>query len=190
MRDRLAALLGAIVLLAAARPGPTPFDLDRIGRTAPPLVIPLADGSPLDVRSLRGKPVYVFLFASWCEPCALAMPWVRRAYAAYGDRVQFVGIDVLDSPANAQAFVQAQQLPFAVGIVPESAIDVVANPIARQDGGAKYQLPADYLIDANGIVRAAWHGVPVERDGTPIDVLPQALSKAGFTSDSGASPPP
>ncbi len=171
------ATLACVTLLGAARATPTVFDLDRVGAPAPPVVVPLADGTTLPLAALRGKPVYVFLFASWCEPCSIAMPWIRAAYATYGDRVRFVGIDVLDSPADAAAYVRAQRLPFAVGIVPKSAIDAVAGDDARIAGGTKYELPADYLIDANGVVRTAWHGVPVGRDGSPLDVLPDALAK-------------
>ena len=177
---RLAVLAGAIALLGAARPAPTVFDLDRVGRSAPPLVLTLADGDPLPLTALRGKPTYVFLFASWCGPCSIAMPWVRAAYEAYGARVQFVGIDVLDSHATAEAYVHDQHLPFDVAIVDKSAIDAVADDDARLAGGTKYQIPADYLIDADGVVRAAWHGIPVDRAGTPLDVLPDALTRAGF----------
>jgi thiol-disulfide isomerase/thioredoxin len=152
-------------------------------------VLTRADGTTLSLAALRGKPVYVFLFASWCEPCAIALPWIRAAYAADGDRVQFVGIDVLDSHAAAVAYVRAQHLPFDVAIVDKATIDAVADDDARLAGGAKYELPADYLIDAAGIVRAAWHGVPVDRGGTPLDVLPGALATAGFVpSDTKVAP--
>ena len=172
----LAFLLSTAALLGAHR-APTVFDLDRVGRAAPPIVLTLADGATLPLNALRGKPAYVFLFASWCEPCAIAMPWVRAAYAAYGDRVQFVGIDVLDAHATAEAFVREQKLPFDVAIVDKSAIDAIADDNARLDAGVKYQIPADYVIDAAGVVRAAWHGIPVDRSGTPVDVLPEALAK-------------
>jgi len=119
----------------------------------------------------------VFLFASWCEPCSIAMPWIRAAYAAYGDRVQFIGIDVLDAHDAAEAYVRAQHLPFDVGIIDKNTIDAVVDDDARLAGGTKYELPADYVLDANGVVRDAWHGIPVDRDGSPLDVLPDVLAK-------------
>jgi thiol-disulfide isomerase/thioredoxin len=175
-------LLSLSLMLAAARNGPTPtvFDLDRTGRLVPDLTLTTVDGSPIDLTSPFGRPVLMFLFASWCEPCMLELPWIKAAYARYGNQVAFIGVDVLESRANAAAFVRTQAFPFDVAIVDKATIDAVADDVVRQNGGEKYLLPAAYAVGADGVIRGAWHGVPVTHNGTPVDPLPNYLDRLGI----------
>ena len=53
-------------------------------------------------------------------------------------------------------------------------------PDAQLKAGAKYRIPADFLIDGGGIVRYAWHGLAMSREGEPVDVLPSYLAKLGI----------
>lgn len=164
----------------AARPVQvTVFDLDRVGKPTPGVTITGADGSTFALTGLQGKPTLVMLFASWCEPCMLEIPWIRAAQREYGTQIQFVGVDVLDSPTVAVAFLHRLAFPFTVGFVDTASIDAVVNEDTRQQGGMKYRLPAAYAIAADGTVVGAWHGVPVQADGTPIDPLPDYLARLG-----------
>ena len=43
---------------------------------------------------LRGHPVVVNQWASWCDPCRFEIPFFRAMTAKYADRVAFVGIDL------------------------------------------------------------------------------------------------
>ena len=56
------------------------------------------------LRSLRGYPVVVNKWASWCEPCQTEFPAFQRAAVKYGRQVAFVGIDGKDSDGSAAAF--------------------------------------------------------------------------------------
>jgi thiol-disulfide isomerase/thioredoxin len=180
-RSRLAALAGVVALLGAHRPPPTVFDLsDSIGRHAPAMTLLEPDGSPLAIDGARGTPTYVFLFASWCGPCRLAMPFVRDDYARFGDRVTFIGVDVLDDDAAARTAIASFALPFPVTIYPVEQLDAQISPDAQLRAGWKYKVPADFLIDADGVVRFSWHGLAVTTDGTPVDVLPAYLARLGI----------
>jgi len=180
MFRRPAALLASIVLLGANHPAPTVFDLsDALGRPAPALTLPQPDGSPLVIDGVRGKPTYVFLFASWCEPCQEALPFVRDDYAKYGNRITFVGVDVLEDAATAQASIARAAFPFPVALFPIERLDALISPEAQLAAGAKYKIPADFLLDAHGVVRFAWHGLAVDRGGEAFDVLPNYLAKLG-----------
>jgi len=75
------------------------------------------------LTALRGQPAYVFLFASWCEPCVAELPWIKTAYARYGDRIRFLGIDVLEDRAAATALAGRAALPFPVAYVDTATID-------------------------------------------------------------------
>jgi thiol-disulfide isomerase/thioredoxin len=175
------AVIASFALTGAARRPATVFDLsDRVGRPAPAIVLTSSDGSALALDALRGKPTYVFLFAGWCGPCREALPFVRGAYAKKGDRVRFVGVDVLEDAAAARAAVTNAALPFPVAIYPVDELDAVISPDLQLRAGSKYRIPADFLIDANGVVRFAWHGLSVNDSGDPVDVLPSYLAKLGI----------
>ncbi|HZW54546.1 MAG TPA: TlpA disulfide reductase family protein [Candidatus Elarobacter sp.] len=173
-------LLASAALTGAARRPATVFDLsDAVGKPAPAVTLTAGDGSALTFEMLRGKPAYVFLFAGWCGPCQEAMPFVRSAFAKYGDRVRFVGVDVLEDADAARAAVAKADLPFPVAIYPIDQLDAVIAPEAQARAGMKYRIPADFLLDANGVVRYAWRGLSLTRDGDPVDVLPSYLAKLG-----------
>jgi thiol-disulfide isomerase/thioredoxin len=175
------ALLAAVALSGAARRPTTIFDLsDAVGRPAPSVLLTTGDGAPVPLGTLRGKPTYVFLFAGWCGPCQEALPFVRSDFAKYGDRVRFVGVDVLEGDDAAHAAVMRAALPFPVAIYSIEQLDAIIAPEIQLHAGTKYRIPADFLLDANGVVRYAWHGLALTVEGDPLDVLPSYLAKLGI----------
>jgi len=56
------------------------------------------------LRALRGYPVVVNAWGSWCAPCRAEFGLLGNASAYYGRQVAFLGADVGDSPGDAQAF--------------------------------------------------------------------------------------
>ena len=58
------------------------------------------------VRRLRGYPVVINKWASWCKPCQEEFPMLRRMSAKYGDRVAFIGLNARDSNNKARAFLR------------------------------------------------------------------------------------
>ena len=57
----------------------------------------LYGGEHITLASLRGKPVVVNFFASWCVQCEAELPEFRAAVDTYGDQVEFVFVDSQDS---------------------------------------------------------------------------------------------
>lgn len=56
------------------------------------------------LSELRGTPVVVNQWASWCPPCRAEFPIFQRVAAKFGDRVAFLGVDMQDDPDAARAF--------------------------------------------------------------------------------------
>jgi thiol-disulfide isomerase/thioredoxin len=70
----------------------------------------LLDGGPRTFRArlagLRGHPVVVNKWASWCGPCRSEFPFFQRLSAELGKRVAFLGVDAQDNDGDAAAFLR------------------------------------------------------------------------------------
>jgi cytochrome c biogenesis protein CcmG/thiol:disulfide interchange protein DsbE len=64
------------------------------------------------LRRLRGYPVVLNAWASWCAPCRDELPLMARAAARFGRRVAFVGADVDDSASAARALLDGDPLSY------------------------------------------------------------------------------
>jgi cytochrome c biogenesis protein CcmG/thiol:disulfide interchange protein DsbE len=76
----------------------------------------LLEGGPdafeAQVAKLRGYPVVVNKWASWCGPCRFEFPFFQSQAAKRGDEVAFIGVDSNDSPDAAATFLEEFPLPY------------------------------------------------------------------------------
>lgn len=74
------------------------------------------------IAALRGYPVVVNAWASWCGPCRLEFPYFQRAAARYGKRIAFLGIDTQDSDDAARTFLREEPVPYPSYTDPDEEI--------------------------------------------------------------------
>jgi thiol-disulfide isomerase/thioredoxin/outer membrane lipoprotein-sorting protein len=78
-----------------------------VGMIAPKLVFRDTDGSTLDLATLRGKPVLLDLWATWCTPCLEEMPVIDRIFKSTKQAgLTVIGVDQDEHPADATAFLR------------------------------------------------------------------------------------
>ncbi len=141
-------------------PAPAPA---LIGKRAPDFTLPLlaADGAGsggrLALHSLRGHPVLLNFWASWCAPCRAETPLLMRLYQVYGPRgVSFVGVDVQDDAADARRFVGQYHVGYTV---------VASRDETVMTSYAILGLPTTVFIDADGVIRDRQVGGFIGPDG-------------------------
>lgn len=130
-------------------------------------------GTKAALDGLRGKPVLLNLWATWCAPCRQEVPMLAALHQRYaGEGLQIIGVSV-DPRADddaVRAFVRVQRIPYAIWRDP-------ANLAAAAFGGAG--LPATFLIDADGIVVWRARGIFAADDPKFRHALESVLGPTG-----------
>ena len=152
-------LLGVVWIgVSAASPGTTTsgaISAPKQGFQAPDFTLTARDGQTITLSDLRGSPVLVNVWASWCGPCRAEMPAMQRLYERYqgqGFVILAVNATNQDSQANALAF--AQELGLTFPILWDTHGDVTKL----------YQvnaMPSSFFIDETGIIQEVVIGGPM-----------------------------
>jgi thiol-disulfide isomerase/thioredoxin len=140
----------ALQLEGQLGPGP------KVGEVAPDFSLATLSGEPLRLSALKGKPVLVNFWATWCPPCRAEMPdldEVARANAAGG--LQVVAVNLKEEPDAVGAYLRT------IGVGLAAVLDRDGNVFRQYRISG---LPTTVAIDRDGIVREI-HVGPLTRKG-------------------------
>jgi thiol-disulfide isomerase/thioredoxin len=153
MRTSARGLVGALLLLAAWGCGPpeggvTEPQPDAPDR-APGFTLPDLDGGEVSLASLRGRPVVIDFWATWCAPCVHQIP-VLNAFQEAHPEVPVLGIAVdVDGREVVAPFAEEHGIAYRVLLGDDA--------LARRYGA--FGFPTLFLLDRDGAVAAAHAGV-------------------------------
>ncbi|MBI5289090.1 MAG: TlpA family protein disulfide reductase [Chloroflexi bacterium] len=124
-----------------------------LGRVAPDFLLQTPDGGELRLSDLRGKPLLVNFWASWCTPCREEMPRIVKAYDGGGGAFTVVAVDLQENARQVSDFARDFGMTFPV------VIDRTGE-VGRtwRIGGPVEGIPSSYFIDAGGVVRGRVFG--------------------------------
>ncbi len=111
---------------------------------------------------LRGHPIVVNQWASWCPPCREEFPYFRDSAERHAAEVAFVGIDMQDDAAAAQQFLTESPVPYP------SIDDPDAKQIASLGGGIVS--PTTVFIDEQGEVVKVFQGAYANPEQLEADI--------------------
>jgi thiol-disulfide isomerase/thioredoxin len=158
MNRRLALLGGTAVAAAAAGAGVAWWRTQARGGGDGAAIWPMRfdrpDGGNLALAGLRGKPLLLNFWATWCPPCVSELPLIDRFYREQQARGwQVVGLAV-DNLAPVREFLGKRPVSFAVGL---AGLEGVA--LSRSLGNAGGALPFSVVFDRAGTVAQRRLGV-------------------------------
>jgi thiol-disulfide isomerase/thioredoxin len=169
--DRFRALAAALAVAAAVltlaacgsddEPAPAAPDYEAELRDAPLPLAALYDeanellegGAPAfeaRLEELRGYPVVVNKWASWCGPCRHEFPWFQSLSAEHGDEVAFLGVNSNDGSETAADFLADYPLPYPSYVDPKLEVAAVFD--------APTEFPATAFYDSDGELRFVRRG--------------------------------
>lgn len=119
-------------------------DPPAVGEPAPSFEGELLDGSgTFSSADLEGHPTIVNFWASWCIPCRDEAPMLSAAAERYGDRINFLGVNIRDGLDDARAFADQRGLDYTHVRDPDQSI--------YDDFGLTGQ-PETFFLDDEGVV--------------------------------------
>ncbi len=148
--NRTALIVGVLVitplltfLALSFRSDPRDIASPLIGKTAPLFTLQDLDGEIYRLEKLRGQPVVINFWATWCQPCIAEHPVLVAASRRYEGRVKFLGVIYNDEPELIRQFVRQ------MGAWGPSLID---EDVSVAIGYGVYGAPETFFIDAAGII--------------------------------------
>jgi len=150
----IAAVLLGILFLGLGK-NPNDIRSPLIGKQAPSFTLrEVGTGRLVDLASLKGKPVVLNFWATWCAPCWDEHPVLVANARMLQPNVQFLGVVFQDEESKILSFLQKRGSGY-----PTVVDDKGKTAIAYGIGG----VPETFFLDANGVI-AAKHNGPMSPD--------------------------
>lgn len=127
-------------------------ELLKLGQTPPEFTLLLPDGRHASIADLKGHPVLINFWATWCPPCRAEMPELLQAARDYPD-LRMLAVNVSEAPGDVSSFAEQFRMEVPVVIDPKGTISDRYNITG---------LPTSVFLDANGKI---------------IDVRPGAINR-------------
>ncbi len=122
---------------------PRQIDSPLIGQPAPQFALQDLDGQRVSLEDLRGRPVLLNFWATYCVPCVAEHGTFQAATRRLGDEVVFLGVIYHDETALIRRFLERRGTWGQTLVDPEAQVAIAYGV---------YGVPETYLIDREGVI--------------------------------------
>ncbi len=169
---------------AAAAGGALP-PAPAVGHPAPDFTVTDTSGKSFKLSALRGTPVVLNFWATWCPPCRAELPELQAGSERLAGQVAFVGLNQGETPAEVKTFAEQMGLTFPIPL--DEKMDVSRAYSVRS-------LPTTFFIDRDGVIREmqigalnGGHAGAAPAQGVPLAVT--SLASMGEPSEAASASP-
>ena len=132
------------------------------GQALPRLELTDSSGAKIDLDSLKGKIVYLDIWASWCGTCASTMPWLNQLQEKFGKQnLAVVAVNVDENREDAEKFLKDFNPQMFIAFDPKGAVPSELEVEA---------MPTSFLIDRQGKIISVHQGFK-DSDRTKVEQL-------------------
>lgn len=125
-----------------------PPELLEMGAIPPEFTLLLPDGRHASISDLKGRPVLINFWATWCPPCRAEMPELLQAARDYPDLVM-LAVNVSEAPGDVSKFAEQFRMDVPVVIDPTGTISDRYNITG---------LPTSVFLDPDGTIASVRPG--------------------------------
>lgn len=150
-----------LLILLFLASSPLAFATVKVGQPAPALEAPTFEGKVFNLAKLRGKPVVIHFWATWCPACRKEMPVLSRFYQKNRDRLEMLAVSADRPRDRGSAVKMMRELAFPGAMLDEATVN---------DFGRPGTLPMTYVIDPQGVVRKIYVPESEEDDFTEANL--------------------
>lgn len=145
-------LVGTFFSVAAAGPRQAGNGLlarPMMGFPAPAYTLMSLSGQRVSLQSLRGGPVLINFWATWCVACKAEMPQIQRFHELEGGKVTILGVDMREPAQTVRSYVQAGGFTWTFLLDQSGAVTNAYN--------IRF-VPTSFFLDARGVIRQVYTG--------------------------------
>lgn len=132
-----------VVLAVSLRFDPRSIASPLIGTEAPVFELTSLDGESVSLAKLRGKPVLINFWATWCQPCVVEHPVLVDGARRYQGRAEFLGIIYQDEADQIRRFMAARGAWGSTLVDPDSKVALAYGV---------YGAPETFILDSSGVI--------------------------------------
>ena len=133
-----------------------------VGNLAPDFQFYDPEEKPVSLSDLRGKPVMLNFWATWCGPCVSEMPYIQQVYEEWSAKgLVLLAINMGDTPSQVKEFLQSHNLSLPVLLDTKQVIS------------QKYSIraiPTTFFIDKDGIIQVVRIGAFPNKEAIESDL--------------------
>jgi peroxiredoxin len=130
-----------------------------VGHPAPDFTLTTLTGETFTLSDLRGKPVVLNFWATWCPPCRAELPELQAAAERYQGEIVIAGVNQAEPADSVAQFADSLGLRFLVPLDRDAQVSRLY--------GAR-SLPTTFFVDRDGVIRQIQIGPVTEATLTQL----------------------
>lgn len=121
------------------------------GKAAPDFTLTFEDGSEVHLSDMRGQPVLINFWATWCGPCRAEMPEIVRVANQYKeDGLVVLAMNVQEGPEAIEPFAKAFNMEMPIGLDTRGRV---------VDAYKVRAMPSTFFVNKEGVIEVRWEGL-------------------------------